>query len=61
MSDKDNESEDIICRHIMNLPMMRELYEADEDADGELIVSAHNEFLRKVGMEKYIMPELKDY
>ena len=61
MSDKDNESADIICRHIMNLPMMRDLYEADEDADGELIVSVHNEFLREVGMEKYIMPELKDF
>ena len=61
MSDKDNESADIIWRHIMNLPMQRELYEADEDADGELIVSVHNKFLGEVGMEKYVMPELKDY
>ena len=61
MSDKETESADVICRHIMNLPMQRELYEADEDADGELIVSAHNEFLRKAGMERYIMPGLEDY
>ena len=59
MSENEAVSSDILCRHIINLPMQRKLYEADEDA--EHIVSAHNEFLRSVGMAGYIMPGLEEY